>query len=176
MGKRERSGGPASTWLILGLLAVAAGAAIIMVGIGVIPTEETSRHAPPWVIVAAGAVFFTAGAYIVAVGFIDLRKPGYIERIPRGGEFNLAGWLAGGFIVSTFFAIAAWVAFGPGERVFSGGVGGGGVGVSGPVGERTGRIVFGISAVILGAVSVWIWAHGLSKLLARPTEPESDPY
>ncbi|MBT8461306.1 MAG: hypothetical protein KJO44_02200 [Gemmatimonadetes bacterium] len=159
----------------LGLLAVAAGAAIIMVGLGVIPTEETSRNAPPWVIVAAGAVFFVAGGYSVVVGSIDLRRPGYIERMSRGGKFNPAGWLVGAFIASTFFAIAAWVAFGPGERAFSGGVGGGGLGVGGPVGERAGRIVFGISAVILGAVSVWIWAYGLSKLLARPTGPESEP-
>jgi hypothetical protein len=161
--------------LTLGVLAVAAGTAVVLVGIGVIPTEETSRHAPPWVIVAAGAVFLTAGVYVVAVGSIDLRKPGYIARISRGGRFNPAGWLVGAFIVSTLFAIATWVAFGPGERAFSGDVGGGGVGVGGPVGERTGRIVFGISAVVLGAVSVWIWAYGLSRLLAKSTESESEP-
>ena len=147
----------------------------MLVGFEVIPTEESSRNAPSWVIVGAGAVFFVAGLYTFALGAMDLRTPGYIERVSRGGEFNPAGWLVGAFIVSIFFAISAWVAFGPGERAFSGGVGAGGVGVGGTVGERIGRIVFGVSAVTLGGISVWVWARGLRKLLTRRTHEEAAP-
>ena len=49
----------------------------------------------------------------------------------------------------SFALIANWVAFGPGERQFSGGGSVGPVGVGGRVGELPGRIAFGFSAVLL---------------------------
>ncbi len=56
-------------------------------------------------------------------------------------------------VISLFAVVANWVAFGPGERQFSGGI-------DIPLGlfsvetsETTGRIVFGIGAVLLEVIA-----------------------
>ena len=62
-----------------------------------------------------------------------------------------------------FASVFSWVAFGPGEREFSGGASAGGVGVSGKVGAGAGRFAFGI-----GAVMMWVIVAAIaSKVLKR---------
>ena len=61
-------------------------------------------------------------------------------------------------IVTALAVVFDWVAFGPGERRFSGSLGMPGMAVSGAAGELTGRLFFGLFAVLfdLAALGLWI--------------------
>lgn len=169
--KRNAAG---RTWLLLGAVSVVAGLVVVLVAAGVIESPESSRQAPDWVIGLAGSVFVVVGLYVALVGVVSLRDPDYMARLRRGTEFNVGGWLVSAFVFSAFFALAAWAAFGPGPRSFSGGAGGFGVEVSAPGGERVGRTVFGISAVLLGLGGVWVWTYGIRRLLKRGEDTRFD--
>lgn len=116
-----KENGPAPWWF--GGLFLAAGGFIILIGMEVIPVDPSSVHAPMWVITMAGDVFFMGGVMAPTNGLI----PEYASTV-----------LAVIFI-SMLAAAFSWVAFGPGERQFSGGAsvgpistssdGGGGSGV-----------------------------------------------
>jgi len=164
---KPTSPGPTKTWLLLGLLSAITGAVVVLVALGIVATPEGSAQAPPWVIGLAGGVFLVIGLYSIALAVLARRDPQLAERIVRGKEFNLAGWLVGFFTVAVFFAISAWIAWGPGPRSFSGSIGTGGVGVGGTVGERIGRTVFGFSAVITGLIGVWMSVWGIRRLRRR---------
>jgi len=86
--------------------------------------------------------------------------------VPAGLMFVFAGMLIGlperyadwrrllaALLISCFALLLDWVAFGPGERRFSGSIGGFGF----IPGETLGRAVFGLFAIILdiGAVAMW---------------------
>jgi hypothetical protein len=60
-------------------------------------------------------------------------------------------------------AIASWVAFGPGERTFtaSGSFG------DGSVGETTGRVMFGVGAVVMWLCTLVIAIDGARRLTRR---------
>jgi hypothetical protein len=107
------------------------------------------------------------GLYSTALAVLVWRDPELAERVVRGEAFNLASWLVGLFTVGVFFTLSAWIAWGPGPRSFTGGVGGGSVGVGGMVGESMGRAVFGVSAVVTGLVGVWMLSWGIRRLRRR---------
>ena len=159
--------GPTTTWLLLGILSALTGAAVVLVALGIIPTAQAAQ-APPWVIGLAGSVFVVVGLYSIALAALAWRDPELAERIVRGEAFTMAGWLVGLFGVGVFFAVSAWIAWGPGPRTFSGGVGAGGIGVGGTVqgtvGESMGRAVFGMAAIITGLVGVWMVLWGIRRL------------
>jgi hypothetical protein len=67
-------------------------------------------------------------------------------------------YLIGVAIFASFGAIGSWIAFGPGERAFSGSF----FFLSGEANAAVGRIAFGIGAVI-----VWICTIGLAVLGTR---------
>jgi hypothetical protein len=62
---------PASsrTRFVCGLLAVAIGVFLLLIGLGVVPVNPRSVHGPLWIVSAAGIAFMLAGISI-AVGAI----------------------------------------------------------------------------------------------------------
>lgn len=78
-------------------------------------------------------------------------------------------WLTGSLILTGFAAVTGWVAFGAGDRAFSGSLEFVGlfVSISSAVQEAIGRAVFGLVAVLAGAASLWSWIHGLRRLGRR---------
>ena len=70
----------------------------------------------------------------------------------------------GAALLSVFAAAPGWIAFGPGTRVFGGSVSfGGATGATHP-GATTGRIVFGVAAVIIGLFAAYAWVRWLRAL------------
>src|ERR687888_324909 len=63
----------------------------------------------------------------------------------------------GALLITCFAVTFDWVAFGPGERHFSGGFSLGGVGIVARPGELLGRAMFGLGAVIFDVVAVVLW-------------------
>ena len=126
----------------------------MLIGMEVIPVDPSSVHAPMWVITAAGMVFFLGGVMAMTQGVVTART-----------QTALAVCFIG-----LMAAIASWVAFGPGERQFSGGVSLGPVSVS----DRSpsgGRIVFGISAVVMWLLFL---GYGWSVLRGKRVTPDPE--
>lgn len=165
--RNDIESGPAISWLLLGLLSTITGGAIVLLALGVIAMPEGGANAPPWVIGLAGSVFLVMGLYSIALAVFAWRDPQLAERIVRGEAFDMGSWLVGFFTVAVFFTLSAWIAWGPGPRSFTGGVGAGSVGVGGMVGESMGRAVFGVSAVVTGFVGVWMLSWGIRRLRRR---------
>ena len=65
----------------------------------------------------------------------------------------------GALLITSFAVTLDWVAFGSGERHFSGGISLGGLGIGGRPGELFGRVVFGAGAVVFDIVAVVLWAR-----------------
>lgn len=122
-----------------GAMFIAAGAAIMGIGVGWIEVDPAKVHAPPWVLTACGGVFVLGGVMTYASRF-DERVNHFLALI----------------MIGLFASIASWIAFGPGERSFSGGASVGPVGVGGSGGETAGRIAFGFGAVLLWLLEAMI--------------------
>ena len=122
------------------LLCIAAGAVIVAVATGLIEIDPSKFKAPRWVVGAVGGMFVIAGL-VLAIG----------DRL-----LVLRGLLAA-LLLTFFSAVFDWVAFGPGERQFSGGFSMGGFGSGGVQGEIVGRSVFGVFAVPLNIWAAWLW-------------------
>lgn len=143
-----------------------AGSVIVMVATGHLPVEEASVHAPRWVIGVMGGIFTLCGITLLYHGARAHLDPGWSPEGRDHDRFPLVSWLTGSLIFTGFAAVMGWVAFGPGDRAFSGGLGivGVFVSVSGGVQEALGRVVFGLVAALAGGVSIWSWIHGLRRL------------
>lgn len=142
-----------------GALCVGIGLFIVLLAADVIPADERSFTAPRWVVSAGGLVFVLAG-----VALATTSAPG----APEGtGRTTWRSFLLGGAIVGLMAAILNWIAFGPGERRFSGGLALPVGAVFGPASEWTGRVAFGIGAVMVDVVFVLMAARGLRELLRR---------
>lgn len=129
------------------ILSFATGLGIVALAAGWIPMSEESVHAPRWVIGACGAVFIMAGAMIVAP-----------ENAVRWRNFMSAVFM------TVFAAIPGWIAFGPGERQFSGSLSVGAVTQFTQPDVSTGRIVFGAGAVLIGVWAAYAWYSWLRSL------------
>jgi Protein of unknown function (DUF3592) len=66
-----------------------------------------------------------------------------------------------------------WIAFGPGERTFGGGVSFGAVGVGLRPGEFFGRAVFSLIAVILDIFAILMWVLLFRRMLGSGAEPHA---
>lgn len=155
MGERPLSPG-ATAWV--GALCALMGLVILFVALGIIPTDESKLHAPHWVVGAAGLMFFLAGIAILT---------GPPPDTPEASRTTWRTFLLGLGIVGALAAVFNWVAFGPGPRAFGGSVSIPFVSVSGASSERSGRIAFGIAAVVIDAFAVWVIVRGLRDLLGR---------
>lgn len=99
----ERSVSPRAAPFV-GLFLVAMGLLVVAMSADLIHVEPDQFHAPRWVAAAAGLAFVLAGLILL---------------ISNHSAPKLQG-LLGAFVVTLLAAVANWVAFGPGERRFSG--------------------------------------------------------
>jgi hypothetical protein len=139
-----------------GLFAIALGALIMLAVAGVLPSK--GADAPAWVVACAASIFALAGGLLVLRSFMggDMND----RELPRGVPFwmRILYYVAGLGVVAALATVGTWVAFGPGERVFS-------VSIpflgSGPANPWVGRAAFGIGAVltwlffVVAAVAWW---------------------
>ena len=155
------------TGILMGGFFLLAGLLLLFVAAGWVEMDPAKIHAPGWVIGVCGGMFALAGVGILYHGILNGLARGSRGRRERAaGEFSVVGWLVGLVVSSGMAVVAAWIAFGPGERVFSGWVGIGGVGVGGSGGsEAPGRWIFGVVAVLTGAFALWGLVYGLRRLI-----------
>jgi hypothetical protein len=162
---------PASPREMLGIgcIAAVAGAYFLLVGAGILPVPGGPKnlHAPLWIVMCAGLVFFLAGAAIIlqvmgganAQGELPAQTPLWIRVVQ---------YLTGVAIFASFAMIGSWIAFGPGERAFSGSMGP----VEGNVGATIGRTAFGIGAIIVWLGTIAFAIAGARKLLRGKFTPQ----
>lgn len=157
------------TGLLLGTVCLGAGLAISSIALDWIHVDPSSIRAPRWVLGVCGAIFAVPGAGILYYAVQNgLGGNGRSERRARADAFPLVGWLTGMVVSAGLTVVAAWTAFGPGERAFSGSIGIGGVAVGGSgQSETVGRWVFGVAAVLAGLYTAWGLIYGVRRLLGR---------
>src|SRR5262249_28838113 len=101
-------------------------------------------------------IFLPAGLIFVFGGALLALPPGR-------GDLNR---LFGALLITAFAVTLDWIAFGPGERKFSGGISvGAGIGLPLSVNETFGRVVFGIPAAIFDVLALALWASEIRRLL-----------
>ena len=143
--------------LAMGLIFVVAGLPIMAVATGLITPRPGSLHAPEWVVFMAGFTFSMAGTLVL---------------LP-GDWIRLRGFL-GGLLVTAFASVFDWVAFGPGERHFSGGLSIGPVFTSSASSELSGRIWFGIAGALISCFALWAWVRWLRSLFQPGADSKAE--
>jgi len=136
--------------------AIGTGALVAAVGIAILALSVWAPgdkfQAPRWVVAAIGGAFVFFGgwtAIVYAMGYDPKRGD---ETLPPP-LVQLAFFAPG----LTLFAVPFhWVAFGPGPRAFSGGVSLPFVTISRGTGELSGRIWFGIGAILIDLLIVGV--------------------
>jgi hypothetical protein len=128
----------------------ATGLGIIAVACDLIPVDPRAFQAPHWVVGCVGGLFFLAGVLIAS------------QNQPQSLHVKL---LAAAFF-SMFAAVFGWVGFGPGPRAFSSTTVFLGVASHAASSERSGRIVFGTVAVIVGAAAIAAWWRLMKSFIA----------
>jgi hypothetical protein len=157
--------------LIAGLLAAGMGIFPILIGLGVVPVDERSVHAPMWIAIAAGLMFLLAGISI-AVGALQGASPSGELPENTGWWLRLFYYLLGLVVAGLLASIGSWVAFGRGDRSF------GGTGMfllSREANAVAGRIIFGFGAVLTWLCVLGLVVSGARKLFSKPAgETERD--
>lgn len=145
--------------IAIGVIAGAIGLYFLLVGAGALPIPggPNNLHGPLWIVLCAGLAFFLAGGAALLQGF---GRANYQGEFPDDAPswLRVAQYLIGLTIFVAFGAIGSWIAFGPGERVFSGSM----PFISGGVGAAIGRTVFGIGAII-----IWLCTFAFAVVGAR---------
>jgi hypothetical protein len=155
-GKKEMIAGGALA-LLLGFYFLLVGASILP-----LPGGPDNLHGPLWLVLCAGLAFFLAGIAVLLQTFFH---PNDQSEFPPTAPtwLRVVQYLIGLAIFATFGAMASWIAFGPGERVFSGSFSF----ISGEGGSTVGRAVFGVSAIIVWLATIAFAVLGARKLLGR---------
>jgi hypothetical protein len=134
LGRGTGTLSPLGEWLF-GAVFWIAGLAIIALAIGWIPSPPERFQAPRWVVGVAGILF-------VAGGFAPMSV--------RLGPDSWASRAIGAAALLPLATVFNWIAFGSGPRSFSGGISVMGLaGLNGGVSESSGRVFFGIAAVLM---------------------------
>jgi hypothetical protein len=126
----------------------AIGIAMAALGLGILALAAYRLAAEPehW---ATGEVAALPIGLVFATG-------GLLIAVPE--RYSLARSIMGALMVTGFALACDWVAFGPGERHFGGGLSAGIVSV--PVrSDALGRIVFGVFGVIFDVIAALAWWH-----------------
>lgn len=155
------------TGLVMGSAFLLAGLAIVCVALGWIEVDPASVHAPPWVIGVCGGMFAAAGIATLYYAIVNALGGGRSRGRAGPEDFPVVAWLLGLVIMGGMAVVASWIAFGPGERAFTGSAGVGGVTVGGRGGETFGRWVFGFGAALTWLITIWSMMHGLRRLAGR---------
>jgi hypothetical protein len=90
--------------LLIGLFVTAMGLTPMLAALGVIPSPDSSFHAPRWVVFLAGSLFFMVGMWIIMQGIVGEERARVF-----GGAMAFALVLGLAFLIN-------WVAFGSGSR------------------------------------------------------------
>ena len=139
--------------LIWGLVCGAMGLLVIAIGIHSALSTWQPLASQDFVFLPAGLIFVFGGALLaLPPGRADLNR------------------LFGALLITAFAVTLDWIAFGPGERKFSGGISLG-VDIPLPVNETFGRVVFGIPAAIFDALALALWAGVIRHLLMPASRP-----
>lgn len=145
----------------IGALAAAAGTYFMMVGIGLLPVPGGPRnlHAPLWVVLLIGLVFFLAGAavFLQAIG-----RASDSGELPSDAPqwIRIVQYVIGVVLFATFAVIGSWVAIGGDARQFSSNVPFLGT-------ASIARVMFGIGAVICWLATLGFAISGARKLIRR---------
>jgi hypothetical protein len=149
--------------LIYSAIAAAIGVYFGLVGLRLLPIPGGSGnlHAPLWLVFCIGLVF------VLAAGTLFIQGLGHANaaaELPAAAPqwMRIVQFLVALAIFVLFGLIATWVAFGPGEREFSGSVP-----IGGPAGDLAGRIVFGFGAVITWLGTLAVGVYGFRKFMRR---------
>lgn len=148
--------------LAIGTIAAALGLYFCLVGAALLPIPggPNNLHAPLFVVFAAGLAFLLAGVAILMHGAGVTDSSG--ELAPGAPEWlRVFQFLAGVTIFVCFGTIASFIAFAPGPREFTTEAMGG---VTAPVSAMTGRIAFGIGAVIIWLGTIAVVVSGVRRL------------
>jgi len=137
------------------------GLVIFLGSVDVIHIPDENINAPRWVIASAGATFFLGGAMMLVNGL----------KIILGGDHWILSGLTNTLAMVMMLSLAIpfhWVAFGSGEREFSGSVGVGPVTFVDRGGEVGGRIAFGLFAVLLDISIIAVFTHMITGTQSEP--------
>jgi hypothetical protein len=136
--------------VLAGIFSAGMGLLIVFLSIGIIPAEDSSFSAPRWIAGLAGLVFILGGFGVLLSTLAETSD--WSDRFSTVVKSLQSGV---GIIIFVIMAgIANWVAFGSGDRSFSGSASGSSFAVDLTSGELVGRIVFGIGAVLLDLIIV----------------------
>jgi uncharacterized membrane protein YhaH (DUF805 family) len=142
-------------------LAAATGIYFLTLGSGLlhIPGGKANLHGPQWLMLCVGLAFFLAGIAIVnqTLGHANATTGDLPTDAPRW--MRAVQHLIGFAIFCCFGVITSWVAFGPGERHFSGTFMFGDPAINAAIG----RIVFGVCAVIIWLCTAAVVASGIRR-------------
>ena len=138
-----------ATRFFMGIAFAAAGVSPILAAFDVGPFKSSSINGPPWVGIAAGAIFL-AGALFIWFHGPATRRPWL------GGLFAFA-------MVGAFASLTNWIAFGPGPRECSSTVSFAMFTTARWVTGLECRIAFGIGAVMCNGLLLMIAGRGLTQ-------------
>jgi hypothetical protein len=156
---KDNSGTPRQK-IVIGTGIAAIGAYFLLVGVGALPLPS-ELHGPMWLVLCVGLVFLLAGVAVMVQGFGRGNEQGELAA-DAAPWLRAAQYLCVGVIFAAFAAIASWIAFGPGERSFSGTLP-----MVGAIGAFIGRAMFGLSAIVLWLCTIGMAVSGISKLIRR---------
>jgi uncharacterized membrane protein YhaH (DUF805 family) len=147
-------------------IAAATGAWFMVVGAGLLPIPGGPKnlHGPQWLALCVGLAFFLASIAIVVQTLGHANATGDLPpNAPRW--MGVVQYMIVFAIFVCFGAISSWVAFGPGEREFSGSF----LFFSHATNAAIGRTAFGIGAVIIWLCTAAVLAAGIRKFFDRDT-------
>jgi hypothetical protein len=142
-------------YLLIGLGTMALGLLVILMSANVIRVPDATFEAPRWLVGCAGLSFLLAGAAVA------LARPGAAPGTVAANPYF--GGAAGLVLV----LILNWIAFGVGQRHFSGGIALPFVSWSGASSEWTGRAAFGIGALLADVIVAWVLVRGMLNASRR---------
>jgi hypothetical protein len=146
----------------IGGVTSAVGLYFVLVGLDVmpIPGGRGSLHAPLWIALLAGLVFFLGGCAVLLQARGRANDSGELPPdAPRW--MRVAQYLIGVAIFASFALIGSWVAIGGDPRQFSGSFGEHGIGVT------VARAAFGFGAIICWLATIAFATAGARKLLGH---------
>jgi len=142
-----------------GLLVAAMGLFYILYSAIVGPSSKQHGEEPGWLGFVFGMIFLLGGSAAIIKIVVGSTAPGggLPATAPRWLSFTYQAMVMA--IVVDMGLLASWIAFGPGQRQFSG---------SGAIfGEIGGRVAFGIGALIIWIVLVAIVIGGARRFIER---------
>jgi len=107
--------------ILIGAIIAAAGLYFLLVSVELVPAPQgyAVLSSPLWIVFCGGLVFLLAGAVVALRGAAGTLKADGDLAPDAPRWLRLAQYLAGLAVFACFGAIATWIAFGPGPRIFS---------------------------------------------------------